>query len=50
MGEKILTRNEKLELLDGHLGEIWRGKAVIERFEIAVEKWLKKELERKKAK
>ncbi len=43
MGVKILTREEKL-------AEIRRGKAVIERFERAVGKWLKKELETKKAK
>ncbi len=50
MGGKILTREEKLELLDGRLDEIQRGNAVIKRFERAVEKWLKKELETKKAK
>ena len=50
MGEKILTREENLELLDRRLGEIRKGNAVIERFERAVDKWLKKELETKKAK
>lgn len=50
MGEKILTREEKLELLDRRLDEIRRGNAVIERFEIAAHKWLKKELGTKKAK
>ncbi len=49
-GEKILTREENLELLDRHLDEIRRGNAVIERFERAAEKWLKKELGTKKAK
>ncbi len=49
-GEKILTREEKLELLDRRLDEIRRGNAVIKRFERAVEKWLKKELGIKKAK
>ncbi len=50
MGEKILTREEKLELLDRRLDEIRRGNTVIERFETAIDKWLKKELETKKAK
>ncbi len=50
MGEKILTPKEKLELLDRRLDEMRRGNAVIERFERAVEKWLKKELETKRAK
>ena len=49
-GKKILTREENLELLDRHLDEIRRGNAVIERFERAAEKWLKKELGTKKAK
>ena len=50
MGEKILTPEEKLELLDRRLDEIRRGNAVIERFVTAVDKWLKKELGTKKAK
>ena len=50
MGEKILTPEEKLELLDRRLDEIRRGNPVIERFETAVAKWLKKELVTKKAK
>ena len=50
MGEKILTPQEKLELLDRRLDEIRRGNAAMERFEKAVGKWLKKELETKKAK
>lgn len=50
MGEKILAPEEKLELLDRRLDEIRRGNAVIERFERAVEKWLKKELDTKKPK
>lgn len=50
MGANSRSLEENLELLDKRLDEIGRGKAVIERFEIAVEKWLKKELGTKKAK
>lgn len=50
MVEKRFTREENLELLDRCLDEIRRGNAVTERFETAVDQWLKKELGRKKAK
>ena len=50
MREKILTPEGKLELLDRRLDQIRRGNAVIERFERAVDKWLKKELGTKNAK